>query len=185
MRDNTGLVLCMCSRIKCHSGFPCQDLLGNLARNNLKLMEALHGRELPLDHGFPVRVVAPGITGARSVKWLSRIIASSEESGSHWQQVRRNHLSDALIRESCVSASCTMTLLPDDARPSETPCTSAQKDYKTFSPSVDWDNVDWDSAPAIQETNVQSAICEPKPGDMLEGPLEEIEVGSVFICSSR
>ena len=71
-----------------------------------------------------------------------------------------------------------MILLPDDAWP-EIPCLSVQKDYKTFSPSVDWDNVDWDSAPAIQETNVQSAICEPKPGDMLEGPLEEIEVGSI------
>ena len=47
----------------------------------------LNARELPLDHGFPVRIVAPGITGARSVKWLSRIIASPEESGSHWQQV--------------------------------------------------------------------------------------------------
>ena len=57
-------------------------------------------------------------------------------------------------------------------------CWVVQKDYKTFSPSVDWDNVDWDSAPAIQETNVQSAICEPKPGDVLEGPLEEIEVRS-------
>ena len=51
-----------------------------------------------------------------------------------------------------------------------------QKDYKTFSPSVDWDSVDWESAPAIQETNVQSAICDPKPGDVLEGPLGEIEV---------
>jgi hypothetical protein len=54
----------------------------------------------------------------------------------------------------------------------------AQKDYKTFSPSVDWDTVDWDSSPAIQETNVQSAICEPKPGDILEGPLDEIEVSA-------
>ena len=46
------------------------------------------GSPLPLDHGFPVRVVVPGVTGARSVKWLSRIIASKEESQSHWQQVR-------------------------------------------------------------------------------------------------
>ena len=56
----------------------------------------------------------------------------------------------------------------------------AQKDYKTFSPSVDWDTVDWDSSPAIQETNVQSAICEPKPGDVLEGPLDEIEVSAAL-----
>ena len=44
-------------------------------------------RTLPFDHGFPLRVVVPGITGARSVKWLSRIIASKDESQSHWQQV--------------------------------------------------------------------------------------------------
>ncbi len=67
----------------------------------------------------------------------------------------------------------------DGALLAKMPCPIAQKDYKTFSPSVDWDNVDWDSAPAIQETNVQSAICEPKPGDTLEGPLEEIEVGGI------
>ena len=39
--------------------------------------------------GFPLRVVVPGVTGARSVKWLHRIIASREESGSHWQQAGR------------------------------------------------------------------------------------------------
>ena len=44
-------------------------------------------RALPVDHGFPLRVVVPGVTGARSVKWLTRIIASRDESGSHWQQV--------------------------------------------------------------------------------------------------
>lgn len=51
-----------------------------------------------------------------------------------------------------------------------------QKDYKSFSPNVDWDDVDWSSAPAVQETNVQSAICEPRPGEVLEGPIDEVEV---------
>ena len=51
----------------------------------------------------------------------------------------------------------------------------AQKDYKSFSPNVDWDSVDWGSAPAVQETNVQSAICEPEAGSEVEGPLDEIE----------
>ena len=36
--------------------------------------------------------------------------------------------------------------------------------------------MDWSSAPAVQETNVQSAICEPAPGTEVEGPLDEIEV---------
>lgn len=37
-----------------------------------------------------------------------------------------------------------------------------QHDYKSFSPNTDYDNVDWESAPAIQEPNVTSAICEPE-----------------------
>ena len=76
-------------------------------------------RDLPLDHGYPVRVVVPGITGARSVKWVRRVIASREESRSHWQQ----------------------------------------RDYKSFSPSVDWNNVDWSSAPAIQARDRRPSVA--------------------------
>jgi sulfite oxidase len=43
-----------------------------------------------------------------------------------------------------------------------------QNDYKGFSPSVDWHNVDFKAAPAIQELPVQSAICEPQPGTVIE-----------------
>ena len=43
---------------------------------------------------------------------------------------------------------------------------AVQRDYKSFSPMVDWDNVDWASAPAIQETPVQSAILSPGPNEV-------------------
>lgn len=46
----------------------------------------MNDKPLPLDHGFPVRIVLPGIVGARSVKWLNRISISDEESHSPWQQ---------------------------------------------------------------------------------------------------
>lgn len=39
-----------------------------------------------------------------------------------------------------------------------------QRDYKGFSPSVDWTNVDFSTAPAIQEMPVQSLICSPPEG---------------------
>lgn len=81
----------------------------------------MNGQPLPRDHGGPLRVVVPGTTGARSVKWLDRVVASADECQGHWQQ----------------------------------------KDYKAFSPGTDWDNLDWSSAPAIQEMPVVSAICEP------------------------
>ncbi|XP_072521982.1 sulfite oxidase, mitochondrial isoform X2 [Salminus brasiliensis] len=46
----------------------------------------MNGEDLPADHGYPVRVIAPGIVGARNVKWLGKIVVSEEESQSHWQQ---------------------------------------------------------------------------------------------------
>ncbi|XP_004647144.1 sulfite oxidase, mitochondrial [Octodon degus] len=88
----------------------------------------MNGQPLPRDHGFPVRVIVPGVVGARHVKWLGRISVEPEESHSHWQR----------------------------------------RDYKGFSPSVDWDTVDFDSAPSIQELPVQSAITEPRDGETIE-----------------
>ncbi|KAM9408581.1 sulfite oxidase, mitochondrial [Pholidichthys leucotaenia] len=46
----------------------------------------MNGEDIPADHGFPVRVVVPGVVGARNVKWLGKIVVSAEESSSHWQQ---------------------------------------------------------------------------------------------------
>lgn len=96
----------------------------------------MNGQELPRDHGFPLRVVVPGIVGARNVKWLKKIILSHEESRSQFQR----------------------------------------NDYKGFSPNVDWHNVDWKSAPAIQELPVQSSICVPSDGAKLPPGEEEVTV---------
>ncbi|XP_070793851.1 sulfite oxidase, mitochondrial isoform X1 [Pituophis catenifer annectens] len=46
----------------------------------------MNGEELPRDHGFPLRVIVPGVVGARHVKWVARITVGPEESKSHWQQ---------------------------------------------------------------------------------------------------
>uniref|UniRef100_A0A671N6G5 Sulfite oxidase n=1 Tax=Sinocyclocheilus anshuiensis TaxID=1608454 RepID=A0A671N6G5_9TELE len=46
----------------------------------------MNGEDLPPDHGYPVRVVVPGVVRARNVKWLGKIVVSDEESKSHWQQ---------------------------------------------------------------------------------------------------
>lgn len=80
----------------------------------------MNGETLPRDHGYPVRVVVPGIVGARCVKWVGRVVLSEEESDSHWQR----------------------------------------QDYRSFSPDVDWDTVDFSSSPSIQEMPVVSVICD-------------------------
>lgn len=44
----------------------------------------MNDEELPADHGYPLRLIAPGVVGARQVKWLNRIVLAEEESPSHW-----------------------------------------------------------------------------------------------------
>ncbi len=42
------------------------------------LAYTLNGETLPRDHGFPVRALVPGWVGSANVKWLGRIVVSSE-----------------------------------------------------------------------------------------------------------
>lgn len=110
--------------------------LALLLEHDILLAYEMNGRDIPADHGYPLRVIIPGVVGARQVKWLNKIYLSDEESSCHWQQ----------------------------------------NDYKGFSPSVDWHNVDFTQSVAIQQLPVQSAICEPENGETLESDSEEVTI---------
>ncbi|BGP12933.1 hypothetical protein JCM10213_004353 [Rhodosporidiobolus nylandii] len=45
-----------------------------------------NGEPLTQEHGAPVRLVVPGVIGARSVKWLERIVLRDHESDNFYQQ---------------------------------------------------------------------------------------------------
>ena len=48
------------------------------------LATTMNDQPLTADHGFPVRSVVPGYIGARSVKWLSKIVVSDRPSPNHF-----------------------------------------------------------------------------------------------------
>jgi DMSO/TMAO reductase YedYZ molybdopterin-dependent catalytic subunit len=45
----------------------------------------INGRDLPAEHGYPVRAIVPGHYGMASVKWLIRIQAMTEPFTGYWQ----------------------------------------------------------------------------------------------------
>jgi hydroxyacylglutathione hydrolase len=49
------------------------------------LADEMNGKPLPPAHGYPLRVIAPGYIGARSVKWLATITVQSEPSTNYFQ----------------------------------------------------------------------------------------------------
>lgn len=48
------------------------------------LAYALNGAELPPDHGYPVRGIVPGWIGTNSIKWVGRIVVSSQPVKVKW-----------------------------------------------------------------------------------------------------
>lgn len=88
----------------------------------------MNGETLNRDHGYPLRVIVPGVIGARSVKWLDSINIIAEECQGFFMQ----------------------------------------KDYKMFSPTVDWDNINWSSRRPQMDFPVQSAICSLEDASVLK-----------------
>lgn len=49
----------------------------------MTLAYAQDGEAIPVDHGYPLRLVVPGYIGIRNVKWVAKIEISDEEATSH------------------------------------------------------------------------------------------------------
>lgn len=56
----------------------------NSAGVGVLLATQMNGGPLPADHGHPLRSIVPGYIGARSVKWLGRIVVSDRPSPNHF-----------------------------------------------------------------------------------------------------
>lgn len=46
----------------------------------------MNGEPLPDKHGFPVRIIVPGLYGMKNVKWLTKIIAVREDYFGFWER---------------------------------------------------------------------------------------------------
>ncbi len=65
------------------------DLAGGVV-----LATQMNDRPLTASHGAPLRTVVPGYIGARSVKWLSKIVVSDQPSPNHYLALAYKHITE-------------------------------------------------------------------------------------------
>ena len=53
---------------------------------DVMLAYEMNGETLPRDHGYPIRMLCPGMTGSRNLKWLGKIGIKKTESESNWHK---------------------------------------------------------------------------------------------------
>lgn len=130
----------------------------------------MNGETLPRDHGYPLRLLAPGHAGCRNVKWVGTISVTENpselDSGSrldrhfapdiNWQS-HKDHVS----KERCPSA--TLPLSDHYKADAGNNCTPVRVDQ----------------GPVIQTLPVQSIICTPANRITLSGDTDTIPVSGV------
>ena len=47
--------------------------LARMLKKDIILAYQMNNQDIPRDHGYPLRVVIPGVVGARQVKWLNKL----------------------------------------------------------------------------------------------------------------
>jgi DMSO/TMAO reductase YedYZ molybdopterin-dependent catalytic subunit len=57
----------------------------NKARADVVLAYKMNGKELPPEHGFPLRAIVPGWYAMASIKWLQRIIVTDQPFTGYYQ----------------------------------------------------------------------------------------------------
>jgi DMSO/TMAO reductase YedYZ molybdopterin-dependent catalytic subunit len=50
------------------------------------VVHTINGERLPDEHGFPARLIVPGIFGMKNVKWIEKIVAMNHDVQGFWQE---------------------------------------------------------------------------------------------------
>lgn len=70
--------------------------LARAMRDDVMLAFLMNGEKLPKEHGFPLRLLVPGLYGIKNVKWIVEIEAYAGDYKGYWQ--RKGWTDDATIK---------------------------------------------------------------------------------------
>ncbi|KAF9171251.1 hypothetical protein BGX20_007907 [Mortierella sp. AD010] len=66
--------------------------------NDVMIAYEMNGSRLPPDHGYPVRLVVPGVIGGRSIKYVSKVTVTESESDS-WYHYHDNRVLPSVVSD--------------------------------------------------------------------------------------
>ncbi|MEM8733505.1 MAG: molybdopterin-dependent oxidoreductase [Planctomycetota bacterium] len=66
------------------ASIPLEKLEHQAGAPGALLVYKMNGQPLTADHGYPLRTLVPGYIGARSVKWVGRVVVSDTTSPNHY-----------------------------------------------------------------------------------------------------
>ncbi len=119
---------------------------------------------LPLEHGFPARLIAPGLGGYKMPKWINRIDLTASPDGGFWE-ARGASLDGAAA---VTAAILSHDLQPNGARRLTGVAYAGARAVQSVSVSVDgggWMPVDFTPAEPGALTHWQIAWTPPGAGD--------------------
>ncbi|EDO34529.1 predicted protein [Nematostella vectensis] len=149
---------------------------------DVMLAYEMNGKELPRDHGYPVRCLVPGVAGARSVKWLGRVSLSKQKSQSMWQQTAYKGVPLYANQGVPLYANQVLPLplqgVPPCANQGVPPCANQvlPLPLQGVPPCANQKTVDLQVAEDIHELPVTSVICHPEEGKTILREEEEVTI---------
>lgn len=126
----------------------------------------MNGEELPRDHGYPIRLLAPGTGGCRNVKWIRQISVTERPSELDSGSKLDRHFSPEISWTSHRSHCAADTASPDWV----SPISKGEGDSA---------HIRLDQGPVIQSMPIQSLICSPPDRAVIGTDGESIEVKGV------
>jgi len=66
-------------------GYSTSHKIGYVLRGDVILALKMNGFDLPREHGFPLRLVAPGKYGYKWAKWITRIELVDHDEKGYWE----------------------------------------------------------------------------------------------------
>lgn len=100
-------------------------------QDDVMLAFLMNGEKLPKEHGFPLRLLVPGLYGIKNVKWIVEIEAYAGDYRGYWQ--RKGWTDDATIKTFSRIDS------PDTTRRYAAPSSdSAELPLAAHTPSAEW-----------------------------------------------